>query len=136
MRTLDALAIGVLLLGGCASGAGPCLLAGQTRMEVVDLYFGRDIAGRGEVTEAEWDDFAARDLTRAFPSGFTVFDAKGQWLDPRTRAVVREASRVVRVAIIPASEAVEQVEIVVGAYKKRFQQAAVGVVSEDACARF
>jgi len=136
MRTLDALAIGVLLLGGCASGAGPCLLAGQTRMEVVDLYFGRDIGERGEVTEAEWDDFAARVLTPRFPNGFTVFDTRGQWLNPATGAIGREASRMVRVAVPLGAEVAARVEAVSDAYKTRFRQVAVGVVSSLACARF
>jgi hypothetical protein len=132
-----ALAVGVALLaGGCAVPAPPCLLAGQQRMQVIDLFFGRDIAGRGPVTDAEWDDFAARVLTPRFPDGFTVFDAHGQWLNPQTGTIGREASRMVRVAVPLGADVSARVEAVSDAYKVRFRQVAVGVVSSVACARF
>lgn len=127
----------VLLLGGCGVGGTPrCLLAGQTRMEVVDLYFGRDIAGRGPVTAAEWDDFAAREITPRFADGFTVFDARGQWMNPRTWVIGREASWVVRVAVPVGVDVSGRVEAVSAAYRVRFRQVAVGVVSGEACGRF
>jgi hypothetical protein len=126
----------LLLLGGCAAAPMPCLLAGQTRMEVVDLYFGRDIVGRGPVTEAEWDDFAAREITPRFPDGFTVFDARGQWLNPATGVIGRETSWMVRVAVPVRGDVAAKVEVVSAAYRIRFKQVAVGVVSGEACARF
>jgi hypothetical protein len=126
----------VVLLAGCAARPATCPLAGQVPMQVVDLFFGRDIAGRGPVTEAEWDDFAAKDLTARFPDGFTVFDARGQWLNPQTGVIGREASRMVRVAVPAGADMAPRVEAVSAAYRTRFHQVAVGVVSAEACARF
>jgi len=40
------------------------------------LYFGLSIPGGGEVSEADWRHFESDDLTRAFPKGFTVLDAR------------------------------------------------------------
>ncbi len=126
----------LLLLGGCASGGSPCLLAGQTHMEVVDLYFGRDIMARPPVSDAAWNDFTAREITPRFPDGFTVFDARGQWLNPRTGVIGREASWMVRVAAPIGADVARKVEAVSAAYRARFAQVAVGVVSGEACARF
>ncbi len=134
--TRGGLALCVVTLAGCVARPVACPLPGQVPMQVVDLFFGRDIAGRGPVTDAEWDDFAAKDLTARFPDGFTVFAARGQWLNPQTGVIGREASRMVRVAVPVGADVAARVEAVSAAYRTRFHQVAVGVVSSMACARF
>src|SRR5205823_892320 len=82
-----------LLLAACvvptepASPAIPytCLLPSEQRMLVAELFFGRNVRGRGPVTEAEWAEFAAQVVTPNFPDGFTAFDGHGQWQNPTTR---------------------------------------------------
>jgi hypothetical protein len=39
-------------------------------MLVAELFFGRNIKGRGALTEAEWVKFAADTITPNFPDGF------------------------------------------------------------------
>ena len=78
-------------LAACSTAAEPpqsymCLLPAEKRMLVAELFFGRDIAGRAPLSEAEWRDFAAEIITPNFPDGFTVFDAEGQWRNPATGA--------------------------------------------------
>ena len=124
-----------VLVGGCAQEHA-CLLAGQSRMVVVDMYFGRAIPGGGVVRDAEWDRFAAQEITRRFPEGFTVFDARGQWMSLVSGKISREASRVVRVAVAPGGSVAERVEAVAASYRTRFKQESVGVVSSEACGRF
>jgi hypothetical protein len=118
---------------GCATTGCP---AGLTRMTAVDLFFGRNIARRGEVSQAQWADFLARTLTPRFPDGFTVFDTHGQWMDPRTGTIERESSWVVR-AVLPAridfSAATDQVT---SAYRQRFSQQSVGITVTPVCAHF
>jgi hypothetical protein len=92
--------------------------------------------GRAPVSEAEWADFAAREVTPRFPDGFTVFNARGQWLNPGTGMIGHEASWVVRVVVPPGDDVAGKVEAVSAAYRTRFAQFAVGVVSGAACARF
>jgi hypothetical protein len=105
-------------------------------MTQVDMYFGRDITGRGPVTEGEWSRFVAQEVAPRFPAGFTVLDANGQWLSPASGAVAREASKVVRIVTPEDAGLAARVRAVAEAYKARFRQEAVGVVSSESCAAF
>ena len=80
-----------------------------------------------------WASFAATVLTPAFPDGFTVYEAAGQWRDPATRETVRERTRVMQV-FGPAASA--QVTVVRDAYRVRFHQVSVGEAVGSACAAF
>ena len=95
------------LVGGCAAPASwqasnppaataepapapyQCLVAGEARMLVAELFFGRDRAGQQTVSDAEWADFLASVVTPNFPDGLTVFDGYGQWRNPTTGAIGR-----------------------------------------------
>ena len=83
--------------------------------------------------DAAWQDFASRVLTPAFPAGFTVFAGAGQWFDPTRKQVTREDSFDVLVLGRAVPAVVARVNL---AYRARFHQEAVGVVSGDACAAF
>jgi hypothetical protein len=133
-RGLAGLALAAFL-GGCAQSA--CLLPTETRMTRLELFFGRDVPGGGQVSEAEWADFAARTLTPEFPDGFTVADGQGQWRDPATQRTGREPTKIVLVAV-PAGDATlaRRLHIVVDTYRARFRQEAVGVVSTPVCGAF
>ena len=124
-----------LALAGCQAGlAGQaCPLAGQSPMAQLKLYFGRDIPGGGLVDDAAWKSFAAGVLTPAFPEGFTVFEATGQWRDPQTGTVVREPSFVVeRVGVVNGAA----IERVMAAYRAQFHQISVGRLTTGVCAAF
>lgn len=105
-------------------------------MEVTELFFGRDIEGRAPLTGEEWADFAAKVLSPNFPDGFTVYDAEGQWLDKATNKIVREPSKVVIIAAEESPDLVKRIDAVTDAYRKRFHQMSVGVISEPVCASF
>ncbi len=130
-----------LLLASCAPHAmhqvrDDCgSRAGESR-RAVQFLFGRAIGTQGMVGEAEWEDFLARTVTPAFPDGLTVFDAKGQWRDTATGAVVSEPSKIVLVLVADPAAAMPRIEAVADAYKLRFNQQAVGIVSQPACAVF
>jgi hypothetical protein len=126
----------MVLLAGCAPVAPRCLLPSQKPMLMIDLFFGRDIAGRGAVTDAEWEDFTRREITPRFPDGFTVIDARGQWLDPGANTIGLEASKMVRIGTVADAGTAARVTAVVDAYRRRFRQQAVGVTSFEACAAF
>ena len=81
-------------------------------MLAVDMFFGRDIAGRAPVSDAEWTGFAGTEVTPRFPEGFTVVQGSGQWLNPATHSIGREASIVVRAVVVPAPDLAARVRAV------------------------
>ena len=131
----------LLALAGCAAPAAParpyvCLLPGEQRMLAAELFFGRGIPGRGPLTDAEWAAFAADTITPNFPAGFTVFDGDGQWRDPATGHIARERTKIMLVAARREPTLAGRLSAVVAAYKARFHQQSVGIVTRDACASF
>ncbi len=128
-----ACAVGV---SGCAAAPGVCLLPGQTRMVKMELYFGRDIAGRAPVSDAAWADFTRTVITPRFPDGLTVIDAYGQWLDPRTQRTGGEATKLVQIVAPGGAKTAAAVAAVSAAYRSQFRQEAVGVTSVEVCGKF
>lgn len=43
------------------------------------LFFGRDIGETGEVSDAQWRDFAVEEIIPRFGDGFSVYDVAGYW---------------------------------------------------------
>ncbi|WP_152554268.1 DUF3574 domain-containing protein [Burkholderia sp. A1] len=123
------------------AGAAPdnppaCDAAGTHPAWQAELMFGRDIAGRGPVTDAERSAFVAEIVTPRFPDGLTQWDTQGQWRDRETGAIVREASFVIRLVAPPTSTTRQALDDVRDAYKQRFRQQAVGLLVTDICAAF
>jgi len=131
---------GLVLLSAMAFGpaaAQPFACAApQKPMMEVELMFGRHIGGRFGVTEARFARFVAQEVTPRFPDGLTVFDAAGQWRDAKTRAVVHEPSKIVRVVVPADADTGERIARIVAAYKSRFRQDAIGVLTRPVCASF
>jgi Protein of unknown function (DUF3574) len=105
-------------------------------MLVAELFFGRAIKGRGPLTEAEWTAFAARTVTPNFPDGFTVFDGEGQWRNPQTGHIGRTRTKILLVAARRTPDLARRLAAVIDAYKARFHQQSVGVITRDSCAAF
>ena len=105
-------------------------------MLVAELFFGRDIAGRAALSEAEWRAFAAEIVTPNFPDGFTAFDAEGQWRNPATGAVARQPTKVLLVAAPRTADLAPRLSAVIETYKARFRQQSVGIITRDSCAAF
>jgi len=92
---------------------------------VVDrLFFGTNIPSGGRVSDDEWRSFVREVVTPRFKDGLTIFEANGQWLDPRGE-LVREHVMVVEVAHKPASDVEASIRDIANEYKKRFKQDAV-----------
>lgn len=123
-------------LSGCVPGEPACPVAGQRPMLVAELYFGTAVSGRAPVDATEWADFLAVSVTPAFPEGFTSWDASGGWLDPRSGRSVREPSKVLLLAVTSAPDVPARLEAVMAAWRTRFGQQSVGLVTATACARF
>jgi len=105
-------------------------------MLVAELFFGRKIKDGGFVSDAEWSRFAAEIVTPNFPDGFTAFDASGQWRNPRTGAIARDPTKVLIIAVKRSPELAGRLQAVIDAYKSRFHQQSVGIITRDSCANF
>ena len=99
----------------------------------IDLYFGRDIKGGGEVSEAEWGAFLTEVVTSRFPDGLSVFDADGQYREPSGR-MVRERSKRLVVVVFDAPAHRARIDEIIAAYKQRFGQYSVFRVEQPVCA--
>ena len=105
-------------------------------MLVAELFFGRAIPGRPPLSEQEWRAFAAEIITANFPDGFTVFDAEGQWRNPATGVIARDPTKVLLVAAKRSPDLPGRLTAVIDAYKQRFRQQSVGIITRDSCASF
>jgi hypothetical protein len=110
--------------------------APQRPMQQIELMFGRNVAGHLRVGEAAWSRFLAREITPRFPDGFTVLDAAGQWRDPAGGRVMREPSKMVIIVTQEDAPVRDRIAAIVVAYKQRFRQQSVGVISRSVCAAF
>jgi hypothetical protein len=118
-----------LLLASCADLAcGPFGPNSRPNL-VAQLFF-----GRGTVPDDAFARFAADTITPAFPDGFTLLDATGQWRGPD--GISRENTKLLIVSA-PDTQAfraaIKQVE---DAYKTQFHQISVGEVFSYGCAAF
>jgi hypothetical protein len=131
----------LMLLAGCAMPGetvppSACLLPAQKPMLVAELFFGRNISGRAPVSEAEWADFAARVITPNFPDGFTVLDGAGQWRDPQSGAIIREPPKILLAAAYPRPDLKDRIAATIEAYRARYPQKSVGVLTRWECGAF
>ncbi len=140
MKLRSLLLVAVVTLHGAqlslAAAQGLSCNAPQKPMMEVEMMFGRNIGGRLGVTEARWRAFLAREVSPRFPDGLTVFDTLGQWRDAKTKALVREPSKIVRIILPADAPAREKIDAIAAAYKQQFRQDAVGVVMRPACVSF
>jgi len=112
------------------------VLPSEQRMLIAEIFFGRKIKGGGFVTDAKWTKFAAEIVTPNFPDGFTAYDASGQWRDPQTGTIARDPTKVLVVAVKRSPELAGRLQAVMDAYKTRYHQQSVGIVTRDSCADF
>ena len=123
-----------LSLGACAQpGAPPVCTAPLKPALEVDLYFGRDKQGGGEVSEAEWATFLADTVTPRFPAGLSVLNVEGQAREP-SGGIVRERAKLLVVVVFDAPAHQGRVREVVQAYNGRFGQHGVFWSEHPVCA--
>lgn len=138
------LLLGVLTLQACSSDdeendafALECP-EGYEQFAEFNLYFGREKGDGSEVSEQEWQDFLADEVTPRFPDGLTVLDGRGQWLDSDEDRLYREGTKVlnVLVPIEATSESQAALDEISNIYVERFDQQVVFKTAAPACAGF
>jgi hypothetical protein len=108
----------VPLLGGCGT-----------------LYFGRAMAGGGEVSAADWAAFEREVIAPAFPRGYSTSEARGHWRGADGTAVAEPV--VVATFVHEAGrDADAAVRAVVATYRERFHQESVLRERTVTCASF
>ncbi len=134
---------GFLLLGGCSLGTEdvdtvPTAECGGGLMpaHMVELYFGRSIAGGGAVSDKDWRKFLDEVASPAFPDGFTATDAEGRYLDRSTGISISEPSKVLTIVVTDLLGLEERVGRLIDSYKRRFEQQSVLRVDREACIAF
>ena len=89
-------------LGACAQAGAPAVCTAPLKPALeIDLYFGRDKQGGGEVSEAEWAAFLTDTVTPRFPDGLSVLNVEGQTREPSGR-IVRERTKLMVVVVFDA----------------------------------
>ena len=120
MRTASAFLI--LLTLSCAN------LTIYEKQELDTLYFGMQKPEGGVVSDAEWQQFLADEITSRFPSGLTTWEASGQWRDQHN-VIERERTHIVQ--IVHGSGDEGKIVAIISLYKKRFVQEAVFRIRSD-----
>jgi hypothetical protein len=138
MRALTVIGV-TLALAGCASlqrqPAEPACPAGQEPLRTAQLFFGRNVGGKPAVSQAAFQKFVDEELTPRFPDGLTVMDGGGQWRGNENQ-LIREASKVVLIVLPRKGDTSRRIDAVRGAYKQRFNQESVLLVTQAACVSF
>jgi hypothetical protein len=124
--------VAALALAGCAEFGSNACAPGLQRMTQAQLFFGRNIAGRGTVSDDEWRRFLDEEVTPRFPVGFSVSDIDGQYRN--AGGIVRERSKQLLIVISGGDET--KLNAIRDAYKRRFNQESVLLVESPVCAAF
>ena len=127
------LAVTLALLVTPAIAQQPACAPPLAPMLRVELYFGMGVHGRRPVSEGEWARFVTHELTHRFP-GLTVLDARGAWR--KGEHEMREHSKMVVVVTEDGPATRNAIAEAADAYKQRFHQSAVGIVTQAVCAAF
>ena len=123
----------MLALGACAQPQQAAVCAPPLKAALqVDLYFGRD-TDKGEVSERDWADFLAEDVTPRFPDGLSVLEVQGQYREPSGK-ITRERTKLLVVVLFDAQSQHKKVGEVARAYVTRFGQHSVFRVEHPVCA--
>lgn len=99
------------------------------------LYFGLSIPNGGVVSHQQWDNFLHDIVTPKFPDGFTVLDAKGQWLSS-TGDITKENSRVLSIIYTDNKTNRSAINHIKKQYVITFNQESVLNTRQMVCATF
>jgi hypothetical protein len=138
MHSLVRLAAGVVMalsVAACATAPkAPSCPDGQQRLRTAQLFFGRNVGGKPGVSDSAFAKFVDEELTPRFPDGLTILDGGGQWHGPENK-LIRESAKVVLI-VLPKRDAGDRIEAVRNAYKARFNQDSVLLITQAACVSF
>ena len=128
--------LSLLILGaaGAAEARAPCP-AGLHAATTAELFFGRDVGQDVGVSEADWRQFVDQEISPRFPRGLTVADVFGQWRGPKGD-FVREPAKALFVVLDGAPSETGRLADIRQAYRARFHQDSVLLITQPACVSF
>jgi hypothetical protein len=128
----------LLMIGGCTTSEPPpnCPAGAGSPMRVYELYFGRAITGRDDVSEVEWRAFRDQSITPNLPEGYTVLDGSGAWLNPQTHTTITEPTKILIAATPDTPASLAAIQRIRTDYEAAFHQQSVGMTSHQACGSF
>jgi len=90
-----------------------------------ELYFGRSIAGGGMVSDEQWKQFLADEVTPRFPDGFSVLSGYGQYRGKT--GIISEPNQILIFLYPRKTQKTSHVKIeeIRAAYVKKFNQESV-----------
>lgn len=133
---LPAILAAAASVAACATApVAPSCPDGQQRLRTAQLFFGRHIGDTPAVTDEVFRRFADEELTPRFPDGLTILDGGGQWRGPENQ-LIREAAKIVLIVLPPRGDAMQRVNAVRAAYKARFRQDSVLLITQASCVSF
>ncbi len=135
LRLVLGVAVAVSLAACATSPPPPACPAGQQRLSTAQLFFGRSIGGQPGVNEADFHNFVDQELTPRFPDGLTILDGGGQWRGAENK-LIRESSKIVLIVLPKRGDASPRIEAARAAYKARFHQDSVLLITQAACVSF
>ena len=135
-RSAATLLLSALMLSACAVEPQPATCPSGTPMRMYELYFGRSVPGNREVTDRDWSGFTEQVITANLPNGYTVLDATGAWMNPKTQRTIREATKVLQAALPDTPDSLAAITRIRTAYQKQFHQQLVGMTTQAICASF
>lgn len=126
----------LLAIGTAANAQSPSATACAAPLKPaleLNLYFGRDIEGGGEVSETQWAAFVTDEVTPRFPDGLSVLNVAGQTRNSLNQTL-RERTKLLVVVVFDAPAHRDKVQAIVDAYNKRFGQHGVFRTEQPVCA--
>ena len=99
----------------------------------VELYFGRGKPDGGEVSDTEWEDFLATEVTPRFPDGLSVIEVMGQYRGSSGR-VVSERSKRLHIVVFDTPAHSARIGEIIDLYRRRFGQESVLRTERSLCA--
>ncbi len=128
------------LVAGCAHGPAPTASVltcptGQSRGTTAELVFGRNVGAQLGVSDEDWRRFIDEDVTPRFPDGLSVMDVQGQWR-ASDGTIVREPSKALYLVLDGGPDDPSKIAHIRDAYKRRFHQESVLLVTRAACISF
>ena len=136
MKQSKYLAVCALFAAPTAFAADACPFPGQTRVLQIQMFFGQEDMDGRPIGAGAFAKFLETAVTPRFPSGFTIYDGQGQWLDPDTKKLAHEKSKILQVHGPDSPEVRKNIEDLSRIYRQDFHQKAVGIVTNETCASF
>ncbi len=103
--------------------------------QVAEVLLGRNVGAKLAVSEPDFANFLDQDVTPRFPSGYTVIDTTGQYASSATGQIIKEPGKLLLIAFAAVDDEIK-VQALAAAYKRRFNQESVGIITRPSCIAF